>query len=70
MVYVFFLKLVMGGEPLLEIREKEIILKQLGFAPPSSNPQQKNNNWEEWATRFQKEAENIELFITSHQSEF
>ena len=65
-----FFRLVIGGEPLFEIREQEIILKQLGFAPPPGNPQQKNNSWEEWATRFQKEAENLELFVTSHQSEF
>ncbi|KAL7578821.1 hypothetical protein ACA910_016042 [Epithemia clementina (nom. ined.)] len=65
-----FFKLVMGGEPLLEIREQEMALKQLGMAPPPANPQSKQNDLEEWATKFQKEAENFELFVTSHQSDF
>merc|ERR1712226_616561 len=66
-----FFKLVMGGEPLLEVREQEITLRQLGFEPPKQNPQagSKSNDLEEWARKFQKEAENIELFLTTHKSE-
>ena len=65
-----FFKLVMGAEPLMEIREQEITLKQLGMAPSPANPQNKQNDLEEWASKFQKESENLELFVTGHQSEF
>mmetsp|Transcript_1246 Transcript_1246/g.2736 ORF Transcript_1246/g.2736 Transcript_1246/m.2736 type:complete len:340 (-) Transcript_1246:1304-2323(-) len=66
-----FFKLVMGGEPLLEVREQEITLRQMGLAPPNPNPQAsgKSTDLEEWARKFQKEAENMELFLTQHTSE-
>ena len=67
-----FFKLAMNSEPPLEVREQEVTLAKLGMAPPNANPQAKAkaNNMEEWARRFQKEAENWELFVTSHTSEF
>mmetsp|Transcript_3206 Transcript_3206/g.4313 ORF Transcript_3206/g.4313 Transcript_3206/m.4313 type:complete len:318 (+) Transcript_3206:138-1091(+) len=67
-----FFKLVMGGEPVLEAREQETTLARMGLAPPNPNPQvkAKQNDSEEWARKFQKEAENLELFLSTHQSEF
>mmetsp|Transcript_14869 Transcript_14869/g.41077 ORF Transcript_14869/g.41077 Transcript_14869/m.41077 type:complete len:336 (+) Transcript_14869:177-1184(+) len=64
-----FFKLVMGGEPLLEVREQELTLRQLGLQPPSQGPGGQNVDLEEWAKKFQKEAENMDLFLTVHHSD-
>lgn len=63
-----FFKLAIG-EPTLELREQEQVALQLGFQNPP-NPGAKGQDAESAAKMLRQEAENLELFMADHKSEF